>query len=113
MLRLPLLLLSLTVVAWSADLSGKWVGRSQIPSDRQDGMPGVVVDGIVLDLQQTGNELSGTYTGPHEKPVKLQFGRLDSDHITIWFHNSRNVLVTGNLMLKDGWIRGRLHHVFR
>ena len=108
MLRAALLLLCLSYFASAADLTGKWVGRSQLPADRQNGMPSAVFYGVILELAQNGNEVTGTYKDPHEPLARLQFGRVENDKLILWFHNYRNVLLTGEFTLRDGWLTGRL-----
>jgi hypothetical protein len=108
MLRVTAALLLLSLPGFSADLSGKWTGRAQLVADHADGLPGRPVDGVVLELVQSGNNVVGSYSEPPDAPVKLQFFRMENDRIVIWYHTARNVLVTGALTLKDGWITGRL-----
>jgi len=69
------LLLVLATLLYSADATGKWKGSLDAGGETHD---------LTFDLKARGDTLTGTFSGPMDKPSEIEDGKIQGDTISFW-----------------------------
>ena len=69
------LLLMLATLLYCADATGKWKGSIDAGGETRE---------LTFDLKASGDTLTGTFSGPMEKPSEIKDGKIQGDTVSFW-----------------------------
>ena len=101
-MRLIAAILLSAVLAWGADVSGNWAGKTRLSLSGH-----VEEDTMFLTLQQAGEVVTGTAGPAIDRQAAIRNGKIDGNHLTFELPVPDGVFQF-DVNLEDGKLKGSI-----